>query len=1112
MEELYDQSDQIDLAHEAAVTSKRVQWLRILADVTILAIILLLILILLLWWDMGNIRNQGSNFKLPAATGIADGSIGFVQLNPEIANYLRSALANQPSTLTTNTNNGGTTVIVPTGPCLQGGNYFCQDGNLFGTAGELGTNDANALRLRTNGLTAQQINPNGSTFFQNAYDTTTGFQVRNSAANNIFNVDTSNLRVGINTASPQTDLHVQGSGIVTGHTAIGPSATLGDGLLVTPLPPPFSTLMARRTQYVAETITDLSTAPPLPAVYVAQGNELLLNPTTNPAPFVFGGAYTVATVADGNSQNFGTVIGQVDGVVHKGSGNINSAYATLSGVINLDGGSISNAFGGVVGLNNNNPAGVIANDSKLLLLPSSNMGTINRSVGLTILDQAAAFGGSNNPLAAANIATTGAALNVLGGTTLLNGENSAQLTADLQAPYNATTRWQSTATLPTPLKSMGYAYANGYMYLTGGNDGVSAATANVYYSKIGQDGNLSWAATTPLPAARAAHRTFVQNGYIYVVGGTDGVSPALSTVYYARLNADGTVGNWKLTTGLPAVRSYFGGAQNNGYLYAVAGTDGFINYSDVFYARPNSDGTISSWSTSANPLPTSWKASDATVANGKLYYLDLGGYTVEYANLNPDGSNGGWAAVSTHPTYGTFNHTAFVNSGQLFRVGGDLVGVPQSIVSTSPLQADGDLGTWTEHDSDMPTGIEQQAAVVTDGYVYLLGGSTNGTNTVDTIIMSSTRRVNVAGALDLVTLGTGSLSDGGANTTLTAGNTNIVGALQVYGDTSLRGALSALSDVNFAGDTQLGGDVFFDQEVAHSIKLNDSTTAATAGAALSISGANGNGAAGGDITIAAGTGTTDGNILLNPTNGNVGVHNSAPGYNLHVGDTSILTGTTVARFENAGGTCDVTPDVVGAIMCTSDQRRKKNLSEFTDALQQIGAIQVYKYNLTAEQDGDPVHVGFLAQELEKITPDLVKTDKDGMKSVSYSGLVPYLVQAIKQQQSQIDGLKGQSTNSTSVDVVAELAKAKAITINGNLVVNGRVEFGVDNKGTAKVKAGDTKLKVSLASSFSTIPNVIISPQDFVDGSYRTTAIDQSSFVIELNKAQGSDVEFNWQAY
>ena len=51
-------------------------------------------------------------------------------------------------------------------------------------------------------------------------------------------------------------------------------------------------------------------------------------------------------------------------------------------------------------------------------------------------------------------------------------------------------------------------------------------------------------------------------------------------------------------------------------------------------------------------------------------------------------------------------------------------------------------------------------------------------------------------------------------------------------------------------------------------------------------------------------------------------------------------------------------------------------------------------------------IGLLAQEILKVFPELVKegNDKNGTMSVNYQGLIPVLINAIKEQQNQIDEL------------------------------------------------------------------------------------------------------------
>ncbi len=47
----------------------------------------------------------------------------------------------------------------------------------------------------------------------------------------------------------------------------------------------------------------------------------------------------------------------------------------------------------------------------------------------------------------------------------------------------------------------------------------------------------------------------------------------------------------------------------------------------------------------------------------------------------------------------------------------------------------------------------------------------------------------------------------------------------------------------------------------------------------------------------------------------------------------------------------------------------------------------------------------IAQEVEKVLPDLVHENGDGIKSVAYQNIVAVLIEAVKEQQNQIDSLK-----------------------------------------------------------------------------------------------------------
>ena len=98
-------------------------------------------------------------------------------------------------------------------------------------------------------------------------------------------------------------------------------------------------------------------------------------------------------------------------------------------------------------------------------------------------------------------------------------------------------------------------------------------------------------------------------------------------------------------------------------------------------------------------------------------------------------------------------------------------------------------------------------------------------------------------------------------------------------------------------------------------------------------------------------------------------------------------------------------ELFGDLTEISDARYKKNISSFAGALNKVRQLRGVTYNWLDEKKGTTEQIGFIAQELEKVFPQLVRTNKDGYKSVAYSHVVPVLVEAIKEQQQQIDELK-----------------------------------------------------------------------------------------------------------
>lgn len=90
-----------------------------------------------------------------------------------------------------------------------------------------------------------------------------------------------------------------------------------------------------------------------------------------------------------------------------------------------------------------------------------------------------------------------------------------------------------------------------FMYLVVTRSGVLNRTSTIYYAQINGDGSLSaWQTNSKnLPSTRLAHNTVIYNGHVYLIAGQS--SSLLSTVDYAAINADGSIGTFVSTTALP---------------------------------------------------------------------------------------------------------------------------------------------------------------------------------------------------------------------------------------------------------------------------------------------------------------------------------------------------------------------------------------------------------------------------------------------------------------------------------------------------------------------------------------------------------------------------------
>jgi len=109
----------------------------------------------------------------------------------------------------------------------------------------------------------------------------------------------------------------------------------------------------------------------------------------------------------------------------------------------------------------------------------------------------------------------------------------------------------------------------------------------------------------------------------------------------------------------------------------------------------------------------------------------------------------------------------------------------------------------------------------------------------------------------------------------------------------------------------------------------------------------------------------------------------------------------------------------GYISANSDPRLKEDLQPITSAVEKLSQLQGYRFkwkNMSPVGNPGKYDYGVLATDVEKVAPEIVQEsafeseDGDKYKTVAYSNLIPFLIEAIKEQQNDINNLKQQIIN------------------------------------------------------------------------------------------------------
>jgi len=278
--------------------------------------------------------------------------------------------------------------------------------------------------------------------------------------------------------------------------------------------------------------------------------------------------------------------------------------------------------------------------------------------------------------------------------------------------------WYPDTNLNSIRSDMSAVAYNNRMYLMGGRSTSGNPVSTVEIADITPTGKLgTWTSSAALPSNLYGHSSQIYNDRLYIIGGAVTVGGAPSnSVYYIKINSNGTLNNWIQTTSFSTGRISSGGNISTvwgAYIYISGGCNtvngsGYCTAvsSDTQVASINADGSLDTWNTVGN-------VSDQRIGHNLVAWrnniYEIGGCSAQ--NTSTGDCN---ASMLNSIVYGEINQD------------GDASTVAQSVASGSSPCTGG-----SPTDCNLPgttyIGNMLSPSIITNGYLYVIGGCTNNT-------------------------------------------------------------------------------------------------------------------------------------------------------------------------------------------------------------------------------------------------------------------------------------------------------------------------------------------------------------------------------------------------
>ena len=389
--------------------------------------------------------------------------------------------------------------------------------------------------------------------------------------------------------------------------------------------------------------------------------------------------------------------------------------------------------------------------------------------------------------------------------------------------------------------------------------------------------------------------------------------------------------------------------------------------------------------------------------HGHVTAASTGSFTLGNGTLTMNTSGGGLSGSQTFTANQTGNNTFTVALNSSTAASNSTIVQRNSsgyiyanYFNTSPNDvSSGITKVWVETGND--GFIRHGTAAAVRSFINVANGATNTTNPNNATIS--------------ISAGT-SLSGGGSFTTDQSTN----GTITInHADTSSQGS------VNNSGRTYIQ-DIELDTH-GHITSITSATETVTNTNTVTQIREDSGSYRTGNITLQSGSNVTITepstgvfNISSTDTNttySNLNQFTNGPGYTTYSSNQATDNNSNV-HFEGlmvgqTSGSTANTIRCVGDVVAyySSDERLKDNITPIENSLEKVGQLKGYEFDWNDKQEVYEGHdVGVIAQEVEKVVPEIVETrEHDGYKAVKYEKLVPLLINAINELKAEVEELK-----------------------------------------------------------------------------------------------------------